>query len=235
MSSAPNSDREADITDNAVTPHGNAVGEVSDMVSNRAALNDGRNRRAAETRRKVIEAAKAMIVETSVAPTVVGVARRAEVSVRSVFQHFHDVESLFVTVVDSVQKELVIPPKTSSTLPLAERVGSFTRNMAQLYEQVVSFRVAAGQFVGHPALLERAHAIQNGTRDAVLRIFTQEFSQLNEPDRERLADAIGVAMSLEAWVALRRQHKMGIERALAAWRLTLEALFSYPVTHAVAA
>ena len=49
---------------------------------------DGRNRRAAETRRKIIAAAKAMIAETSVAPTVVGVAKRADVSVRSVFQHF---------------------------------------------------------------------------------------------------------------------------------------------------
>ena len=32
---------------------------------------DGRNRRAAETRRKIIEAAKAMIAETGTAPTVV--------------------------------------------------------------------------------------------------------------------------------------------------------------------
>ena len=56
---------------------------------------DGRNRRAAETRRKIIAAAKAMIAETSVAPTVVGVAKRADVSVRSVFQHFHDVEFTF--------------------------------------------------------------------------------------------------------------------------------------------
>ena len=32
---------------------------------------DGRNRRAAETRRKIIAAAKAMIAETSTAPTVV--------------------------------------------------------------------------------------------------------------------------------------------------------------------
>jgi len=93
------------MSDLAEMPRGNAVAEVGQMVSS-----DGRNRRAAETRRKVIEAAKAMITETSVAPTVVGVAKRADVSVRSVFQHFGDVESLFVTVVDSVGKDLVVPP-----------------------------------------------------------------------------------------------------------------------------
>jgi AcrR family transcriptional regulator len=223
------------MTDSAVMPLGNAVGEASDMVSKQSAVNDGRNRRAAETRRKVIEAAKAMIVETSVAPTVVGVAKRAEVSVRSVFQHFGDVESLFVTVIDSVQGDLIVPPQTPSTLPLAGRVESFTRDVALLYEQIVAFRVAAGQFVGHPTLLERGLAIQNWLRNSSFRVFQQEFSVLSKPAQEGLSDAIGAAMSLEAWVALRRQHKISLERALAAWRLTLEALLAHPATQAEAA
>ena len=70
---------------------------------------DGRNRRAAETRRKIIDAAKAIITESGTAPTVVGVAKRADVSVRSVFQHFGDVESLFVTVMDSIVEEIPCP------------------------------------------------------------------------------------------------------------------------------
>ena len=77
------------MSEAAVMPRGNAVAEVSGMVRT-----DGRNRRAAETRRKIIEAAKAMIEETSVAPTVVGVARRAECrsarcsSISRTFSHF---------------------------------------------------------------------------------------------------------------------------------------------------
>jgi AcrR family transcriptional regulator len=187
------------MSDLAEVPRGNAVAEVGQMVSS-----DGRNRRAAETRRKVIEAAKAMITETSVAPTVVGVAKRADVSVRSVFQHFGDVESLFVTVVDSVGKDLVVPPTTSEALPLPERVDSFTRNIGQLYEQIVPLRVAAGQFVNHPGLIERGLIIQNGLRDAVS------------------------ALSLDAWISLRRNQNLSFERAGAAWRLTLGALLALP-------
>lgn len=213
----------------AVMPRGNAVAEVDQMVSS-----DGRNRRAAETRRKVIEAAKAMITETSVAPTVVGVAKRADVSVRSVFQHFGDVESLFVTVVDSVSKDLVVPPETSEALPLAARVDSFSRNMAKLYEQIVPLRVAAGQFVGHPGLIERGVVIQNGLRDAAFRAFDHEFAPLNDADKEALADAIGAALSLDAWVALRRPQNLNFERAVAAWRLTLGALLAHPVMLAAA-
>src|SRR6266576_2567291 len=101
------------MSDIAETPRGDAVAEVTQMVSN-----DGRNRTADETRRKVIEAAKAMSAETSIAPTVVCVAKRADVSVCSVFQHFGDVESLFVTVVDSVRGDLTVPPPTPTNRPL---------------------------------------------------------------------------------------------------------------------
>src|SRR5471030_3546774 len=108
------------MSEAAVTPRSHAVAaEVEDMVN--VVRTDGRNRRAAATRAKIIEAAKAMIEETSEAPTVVGVARRADVSVRSVFQHFGDVQSLFVTVVDSIGEDLVVST-TSETLPLAARI-----------------------------------------------------------------------------------------------------------------
>jgi AcrR family transcriptional regulator len=222
------------MEDSAVMPRGDAVAEVSGLVANDMVPNDGRNRRAAETRRKVIEAAKAMIAETCIAPTVVGVARRADVSVRSVFQHFRDVESLFVTVADSIHKDIVMPPQTSSSLSQAARVESFTRNIAQIYEQIVPVKVAAGQFVGHPALRERGQALRNAIRNSVLRIFDQEFSLLSEQARERLVDAIGAAMSIDAWVSLRRQHGLSFERALAAWRLTLGALIAHPVMQVAA-
>ena len=217
------------MSDIAEMPRGNAVAEVDQMVSN-----DGRNRRAAETRRKVIEAAKAMIAETSVAPTVVGVAKRADVSVRSVFQHFGDVESLFVTVVDSVGKDLVVPAFTPENLPLAARIDSLTRNMAQLYEQIVPLRVAAGQFVNHQGLIERGLVMQKGLRDAAFRIFEHEFALLSAPAKEGLADAIGAALSLDSWIVLRRQHNLSFERAVAAWRLTLGALLAHPVMQVAA-
>ena len=75
------------MTEAAVQPRGNAVAQSSeagmgDMSRSETGRSDGRNRRAAETRRKIIAAAKAMIAETSTAPTVVAVAKRADVSVR---------------------------------------------------------------------------------------------------------------------------------------------------------
>jgi AcrR family transcriptional regulator len=155
------------MSEAAVMPRGDAVAtEAGNMVRT-----DGRNRRAAETRRKIIEAAKIMIAETSVAPTVVGVARRADVSVRSVFQHFHDVESLFVTVTDSIRADLVVPEMPSASRPLSARIESIVTVFAGLFDKVVPLRVAAGQFVDHPALIERSLTARNELREATFEAF----------------------------------------------------------------
>lgn len=213
------------MTDLAVMPRGDAVAtEAGKMVRT-----DGRNRRAAETRRKIIEAAKAMITETSVAPTVVGVARRADVSVRSVFQHFHDVESLFVTVTDSIRADLVVPEMPSASRPLSGRIESIVAAFAELFDKVVPLRVAAGQFVDHPVLLERSQTARNELRDATFEVFAPEFAMLSEQAREELADAIGAALSLDAWIVLRRRDRLSLERATAVWRLTLTALLAQAV------
>ena len=214
------------MTDMAVVvPRGEAVAtEVSNMVRT-----DGRNRRAAETRRKIIEAAKLMIAETSVAPTVVGVARRADVSVRSVFQHFHDVESLFVTVMDSIRADVVVPELPSASRPLDARIEDIVKVFAELFDKVVPLRVAAGQFVDHPALIERSQQARQELRTATFEVFAPEFATLSEQAREELADAIGAALSLDAWIVLRRRDKLSLERAVAVWRLTLTALLAQAV------
>lgn len=213
------------MTDLAVMPRGDAVAaEAGNMVRI-----DGRNRRAAETRRKIIEAAKVMIAETSVAPTVVGVARRADVSVRSVFQHFHDVESLFVTVMDSIRADLVVPEMPSASRPLSARIESIVAAFTEMFDKVVPLRVAAGQFVDHPALLERSQTARNELREATFEVFAPEFAALSDQEREQLADAIGSALSLDAWIVLRRRDGLSLERATAVWRLTLTALLAQAV------
>src|SRR5215468_6038310 len=227
------------MSEAAVLPRASAVAHSVEARSQngqspQAGRSDGRNRRAAETRRKIIAAAKAMIAETSTAPTVVAVAKRADVSVRSVFQHFGDVESLCVTVVDSVRGDLQPPPQTPSSQPLTDRIVSVVDNLAQIFDKIVPLRVAAGQFANHPALIERGLTSKNELRQATFQVFAPEFELLSEPAREELADAIGAALSLDAWIVLRRRDGMSYERATAVWRRTLAALLAYGAKAAAA-
>jgi AcrR family transcriptional regulator len=215
------------MSEAAFIRHGDAMAELSNTGTVEVGRRDGRNRRALETRRKVIAAATAMIAETSTAPTVVAVAKRADVSVRSVFQHFGDVESLFVTVMDSIRRDIVVPPPTPSNRPLAARIASVVQNLAEIFDKVVPLRVAAGQFAGHPALIERGLTSRQELREATFKAFAPEFEALSEQAREELADAIGAALSLDAWIVLRRRDGLSVERATAVWRLTLAALLAY--------
>jgi AcrR family transcriptional regulator len=147
--------------------------------------------------------------------------------VRSVFQHFHDVESLFVTVVDSISDDLEVPKAAPVTQPLSERIASVVENLAQLFDKIVPLRVAAGQFANHPGLIERGQQFKTELRRVTHQVFEPEFALLSEPAREELADAIGAALSLDAWIVLRRRDGMSYERATAVWRRTLTALLSH--------
>jgi hypothetical protein len=103
------------------------------------------------------------------------------------------------------------------------------KGFTEMFDKVVPLRVAAGQFVDHPALVERSQQARNELRAATFEVFAPEFATLSEQAREELADAIGAALSLDAWIVLRRRDGLGLERAAAVWRLTLTALLAQAV------
>jgi AcrR family transcriptional regulator len=195
----------------------------SDMVRH-----DGRNRRSAETRRKIIEAAKAMIAETGTAPTVVGVAKRADVSVRSVFQHFGDVESLFVTVFDNVREGAVRLQPPAGEAPLPARIDWVIDHLADMYDKVVPLRIAAGQFGDtNPALVERRETARKDIASFVRQAFEPEFAGLDEAAKAELLAAFEATLSVDAWIMLRRGSGLEFEPAKAVWRRMLTALFDH--------
>ena len=96
----------------------------------------------------------------------------------------------------------------------------------QVFDKIVPLRVAAGQFVDHPALIERGLASRLELREATHQVFAPEFAALGDEAQQELADAIGAALSLDAWIVLRRRDRLSFERAAAVWRLTLSALLA---------
>jgi hypothetical protein len=110
---------------------------------------------------------------------------------------------------------------------LDARIESVVASLAEIFDRIVPLRVAAGQFAGHPALFERALTSRQELRAATFEVFAPEFARLSDDAREQLADAIGSALSLDAWVVLRRRDGLSVERAKAVWNLTLTALLAH--------
>ena len=95
---------------------------------------DGRTARSQRTRSAIVAACIELVEEGDLRPTAPRVAERAGVSVRSVFQHFDDLEGLFAAVGDRVRMtltfaesepiEVTMPVREMTYRPPGERPGA---------------------------------------------------------------------------------------------------------------
>ncbi|QQS11331.1 MAG: TetR/AcrR family transcriptional regulator [Rhodospirillales bacterium] len=188
---------------------------------------DGRNLRAESTRAKVVAGCRALMAETGRLPKVAEIAVRAGVSVRSVFQHFQDVETLFATVLDEAIAELhgTLPPARAEEGPLAERVARLVAMRAGAFERAMPLRVAAfGMAGGVAPAPERGRALRVLARQRTALVFKPELDALDATVREQTLDALQAAMDWENWIALRHFQRLAVDEAEAVWRRTVTAL-----------
>ncbi|MHB1852889.1 MAG: TetR/AcrR family transcriptional regulator, partial [Acidimicrobiales bacterium] len=104
---------------------------------------DGRRARGLRTRDAIISALLDLVAAGDVAPTAQRIADRAGVSVRSVYQHFADVEGLYA---DAAERTYEWVRETSRdvdvALPLAKRVDLFVESRTTTLEALLPFQRA---------------------------------------------------------------------------------------------
>jgi TetR/AcrR family transcriptional regulator, regulator of autoinduction and epiphytic fitness len=168
---------------------------------------DGRAARAARTRQAIVDATVALVEGGDLRPTAPRIADRAAVSVRSVFQHFDDLPSLYTAVVQRVVERvagLVTP--TDAAQPLDERVVAFVEHRSALLEAATPFRRAAA--VHGPFSREIREAVAEGSaslRDEVEQVFGPELVSTPDDDRRQLVDALAATSSWAMWDTLRSE------------------------------
>lgn len=164
---------------------------------------DGRTLRALRTREAIVDATIAQIDEGDLRPTAPRVAERAGVSVRSVFQHFADLETLHAAVAERLATRLaglVLP--ISPELPLAERIERFVRQRGTLLDVVTPIRRAAN--VHGPFSTEIQARLRDGQaflRAEVEATFRPELGARD--DAGEVLDALDVACGWATWDGLR--------------------------------
>jgi len=190
---------------------------------------DGRNLRAESTRRKIIIGARALVEEQGRLPKVADVARRSDVSVRSVFQHYQDVETLFIAVVDAIADDLESTQRDiDGSGSLDERVQELTEQQSQLYERLMPAVLAGRQLNPPPApLVERAEYRRAVLRQRLETIFHPELASLTSSARTDTLEALQTVAGWDCWIALRQRQGMESERATTTMgRLILAVLWS---------
>ncbi|HJR24325.1 MAG TPA: TetR/AcrR family transcriptional regulator [Acidimicrobiales bacterium] len=188
------------------------------------AVVDGRTLRSMRTREAIVDATISLLELGDLRPTAPRVAEAAGVSVRSIFQHFDDLETLHAAVAERlVERVSMLLVPVAPEVPLEERLTTFVHQRALLLEAVTPIRRAAD--VHGPFSAEITARLRDGQaylRAEVERTFAPELDAAD--DREQVLDALDGALTWRSWEGLRAGLDRDLGTAEAVLRRTARAI-----------
>lgn len=167
---------------------------------------DGRRARGLRTRDAIISALLDLVAGGDVAPTAQRIADRAGVSVRSVYQHFADVEGLYADAAERTYEWVREMAKDLDTsLPLAKRIDAFVESQASTLESLLAFHRAV-RLMEPTSDRVRAYrlAMEKWEKDRVSKVFAPELRAMDSSTRSSVLAGIDVLASADSWDHLRR-------------------------------
>ena len=187
---------------------------------------DGRAARALRTRHAVVDAMLDLVDEGNIRPSAALIAQRAGVSLRSVYQHFDDLETLFdVAAERHRQRYAHLEPLPELPPDLGRRIQAYVAHHARRLEAVSPMaRAAALQAPFSPGVASRLAGAWARHRETLAAAFAPELAKAEQ--RERLLNAAEVATSWPTWESLRTTIGLSAGEAVAVVELALRRLFA---------
>jgi TetR/AcrR family transcriptional regulator of autoinduction and epiphytic fitness len=183
---------------------------------------DGRLARSARTRLAIVDALRSLHHDGDLLPTAPRVAERAGVSVRTVWQHFDDLEALFV---EAGRRDLEIALTFLTTidpdLPLAARIDLLVEQRSRMYEAMAPvWRAARLKAPFSPQIrINRDRMVRLG-RHQLERLFATELATAPSS----LLASLEAATGWPAWEYLRTEMLLDVPASRAAVELTVRSL-----------
>jgi AcrR family transcriptional regulator len=191
---------------------------------------DGRSARAVRTRRSIVDALLALIESGELKPAAPRIAERAGVSLRSIYQHFDDLEALFAAASERFRDQLVAQVTViRPDGPLESRLDAFVTQRGRVLEAITPVRRAS--LLQEP-FSEQLRASRDFTlelaRSEVARVFRPELATRSGEEKVDTLNALDAAGSWSTWDFL-RQSGLDPSRATAVMRLLLSAVLGAAV------
>jgi TetR/AcrR family transcriptional regulator, regulator of autoinduction and epiphytic fitness len=177
----------------------------------------------------VVDALLALIEGGNLRPTGREIADGAGVSLRSVYVHFDDVESLFIEAAarHHERMEALYSTPLKVTGPVEERIESLVGRHRSIFEQGAQVRRAAIlQEPFSPVLRRVLDKGRTSLRVELERVFAAELDAVPDAERPRLRAALEIATSPGTWEVLREQHNLSPDEAAALVRHMVRAVFA---------
>lgn len=185
---------------------------------------DGRTARAHRTKDAIVEACLGLIDEGDLRPTAPRIAERAGVSVRSVFQHFDDLDSLFAAVGKRVIVRITgLIAHVSTATDIHDRIEAFVQQRTAVHEAMTPVLRAASVHAASSEVIQAQFAEGHDfQRLQVAEVFAPEIEAA--PDSAAILNALVVALAWPTWELLRSRQDLSTAQARAVVTATVRAL-----------
>ncbi len=166
---------------------------------------DGRRARGLRTRDAIVSALMDLIATGDVAPTAQRIADRAGVSVRSVYQHFTDVEGLYADAsARTYDWVLTMSRNVDPKWDRDRRIEEFVASRSAVLEALTPFNRASRLIEPHSEAIRRNRRVmQRQSRERIALAFAPELSRLEGSARANLLNVLDVLASWPAWDHMR--------------------------------
>jgi len=175
------------------------------VTSTTVGEHDGRLARSARTRRSIVDALRSLHHDGDLRPTAPRVAERAGVSLRTVWQHFNDLESLLV---EAGRRDYEIALRYATPIdveaPLPTRLRQLVRQRGRMYEDLAPvWRAARLQEPFSPQIRRNRDRLLEAARDQLESVVGGELAALPDATRGSVFAALQVATAWSTWESLR--------------------------------
>lgn len=166
---------------------------------------DGRRARGQRTRDAIVTALMDLIAKGDVAPTAQRIADRAGVSVRSVYQHFTDVEGLYADAsARTYDWALAMSRDVDPNWDRERRIEEFVASRSAMLEALTPFNRASRLIEPHSEAIRRNRQVmQRQSRERIALAFAPELAKLEGSARANLLNILDVLASWAGWDHLR--------------------------------
>ena len=179
-----------------------------------ARSSDGRHARAQRTHDAVLDGLQECLEAGIPQPTAKQIAAQAGVSLRGIFRHFENLDALLLEL-DKREHERIASSIRSCPLdaPLEQRITSFLRGCARVYEGTAAVRRALQASLCTSGRLARHRDRQRIiARQKVQTVFAEELRQLSPTALRERVHAISALTSWSQWEEMRSHEGLSLER-----------------------
>ncbi len=194
---------------------------VTDALSPPEEGLDGRRQRSERSREQIVEALLALIRGGEMAPRAAAVAETAGVSLRTVFRHFEDMESLYRVMAERVEAEIMpIVVAPFDARDWRGRLSELVSRRADIYERVLPLRVAASvRRFQSPFLMDDYRRFLRLERTGLMSILPDAITADGT-----LFSALEMVTGFQAWRRMRQDQGLSPAETEAVTRAIVERL-----------